>query len=155
METALNIRPETLETALPHIDLALCDLKHMDATDHHHYTGVSNRRILENLERVAESGTPIVIRIPVVPGLNGTEENLAATATYLVEHLGSSVRQVQLLPYRRLGVEKYASLGMPYPMEDFEAPPRETWERDILQFAELMSSYGLDAVAGAGARVPV
>ena len=106
METALNIRPEALETALPYIDLALCDLKHMDATDHQRYTGVSNQRILKNLERVAASGTPIVIRIPVVPGLNGTEENPAATATYLVEHLGSSVRQVQLLPYRRLGVEK-------------------------------------------------
>lgn len=155
VETALNIRPEALEAALPFIDLALCDLKHMDATAHQHYTGVSNQKILENLGRVANSGTPIVIRIPVVPGHNGTKENLAATANYLVEELGSSVVQVQLLPYRRLGVEKYASLGIPYPMEGFENPPRETWEKDILQFAELMSSYGLDAVAGAGARIPV
>lgn len=154
VETALNFKPEVLEAALPWVDLALCDVKHMDATAHRRFTGVSNTRILENLERVAESGTPVVIRIPVVPGHNGTEENLMATADYLAKNLGNRVLQIQLLPFRRLGVEKYASIGMLYPMAEFEAPAREEWEQDILRFAEKMCSYGLDAVAGAGARIP-
>jgi pyruvate formate lyase activating enzyme len=155
VETALNLKTAVLDAALPHIDLALCDLKHMDSGAHKRYTGVPNERILENLGRVADSGTPIVIRIPVVPGHNGTEENLRATAKFLVEKLGGLVAQVQLLPFRRLGVEKYASIGIPYPMEDFTTPPREQWEKNILQFAEMMCSFGLHAVAGSGARIPI
>jgi len=155
VETALNYKPDVLDAALEHVDLALCDLKHMDSTDHKRYTGVPNERILDNLRRVVESGTPVVIRIPVVPGHNGTGENLRATAKFLAEELGGRVLQIQLLPFRKLGVEKYASLGIPYPMKDFDAPPRERWEKDIVQFADMMSGFGLNAVAGSGARIPI
>jgi len=149
VETALNVGSDILDAALPLIDLALCDLKHMDPAAHKRFTGVGNHRILRNLDKVAASGTPIVIRIPVVPGLNGTEDNLRATARYIAEELDGHVIQVQLLPFRKLGLEKYRSLGMEYPMQDFEAPPRDRWEKDIRRFAEMMCSYGLDAVAGA------
>jgi hypothetical protein len=63
--------------------------------------------------------------------------------------------QIQLLPFRKLGEKKYASLGMPYPMAEFDAPPRERWERDILGFAEMMSSYGLNAAAGSGGKIAI
>ena len=155
VETALNYKSDVLDEVLPLVDLFLCDLKHMDSAVHQRFTGVPNERILENLERVVDFGTPVVIRIPVVPGHNGTEENLRATAKYIAEKLDGRVAQVQLLPFRKLGVEKYASLGIPYPMKDFEAPPREVWEKDIRRFADMMSSYGLNAVAGSGARIPV
>ena len=69
-----------LDAVLPLVDLFLCDLKHMEPEAHKRFTGVSNERILENLERVVDSGTPVVIRIPVVPGHNGTGENLNAVA---------------------------------------------------------------------------
>lgn len=154
VETALNYNSKVLDKALPYVDLAYCDLKHMDSAAHKRFTGVPNERILENLKKVVASGTRVVIRIPVVPGHNGTEENLRATAKFLAEDIGGRVAQIQLLPFRKLGVEKYASLGIPYPMEDFEAPPREVWEQDIRQFAEMMSSYGLNAVAGTGAKIP-
>jgi len=155
VETALNYSSAVLDRALPYIDVALCDLKHMDAADHRRFTGVSNERILANLEKVVTYGTPVVIRIPVVPEHNGTEENLRATARYLVEKLEGRVIQVQLLPFRKLGVEKYASLGIDYPMADFEAPPRETWEADIHRYADVMSGYGLNVVPGSGARIPL
>jgi pyruvate formate lyase activating enzyme len=155
VETALNYSADVLDKALPYMDMAYCDLKHMDSGAHNRFTGVPNERILENLKKVVDSGTPVVIRIPVVPGHNGTEENLRATAKFLVNEIGGHVAQIQLLPFRKLGVEKYASLGMPYPMADFEAPPREEWEKDIQRFARIMSSYGLKAVAGSGARIPV
>jgi pyruvate formate lyase activating enzyme len=155
VETALNYKPGVLDAALAHIDLALCDLKHMNSADHKQFTGVSNERILKNLRRVVESGTPVVIRIPVVPGHNGTGENLRETARFISEDLEGRVLQIQLLPFRKLGVEKYASLGIPYPMKQFAAPAREVWEKDILHFAEMMSSFGLNAEAGSGARIPV
>jgi pyruvate formate lyase activating enzyme len=153
IETALNYRSDILDAALPFIDLALCDLKHMDPAEHRRFTGAGNTQILRNLGKVAQSGTPIVIRIPVVPGHNGTEDNLRATARYIAEELDGHVIQVQLLPFRKLGLEKYRSLGMDYPMQEFEVPPRERWEQDIRGFAAMMSSYGLDAVAGANHRI--
>jgi len=153
VETALNYPSTVLDRALPYIDVALCDLKHMDATAHRRFTGVSNERILANLEKVVDYGTPVVIRIPVVPDHNGTEENLRATARYLAEKLEGRVIQVQLLPFRKLGVEKYASLGIDYPMAGFEAPPRETWEDNIRRYADVMSRYGLNVVPGSGARI--
>ncbi len=150
VETALNYRSEVLDEVFPLVDLFLCDLKHMDADAHRRYTGVSNEAILTNLRRIVESGAEVVIRIPVVPEHNGTEQNLRATARFITDDLGGRVRQVQLLPFRKLGEEKYASLDLPYPMKGFQAPPREIWEPAIRDFASMMSGYGLNVVAGAG-----
>ena len=155
VETALNYKPEVLDAALPHMDLALCDLKHMDSSAHQRYTGVPNKQILDNLKYVVRSGTATVIRIPVVPEHNGSEENLRATARFIADELGGRVVQVQLLPFHKMGVEKYASLGMKYPMAAFNAPPREIWEQNILHFAEMMNSYGLNVVAGTGHRITI
>jgi pyruvate formate lyase activating enzyme len=155
VETALNYKPDVLDQALPHVDLALCDLKHVDPEAHMRFTGVTNERILANLLKVVESGTPVVIRIPVVPEHNGTEENLRATAKFIAQELSGRVVQLQLLPFRKLGEKKYASLGKPYPMAEFDGPPRELWESDIRGFAEMMSSYGLNAVAGSGGKIPL
>ena len=153
VETALNVRISALDAALPFVDLALCDLKHMDSAAHKRFTGAGNCRILRNLDKVAASVTPIVVRIPVVPDHNGTEDNLRATACYIAEEHDGRVIQVQLLPYRKLGLERYRFLGMAYPMQDFEAPPREQWENDIRGFAEMMRSYGVYTVAGASHRI--
>jgi len=153
VETALNYNAEVLDAALPYIDLALCDLKHMDNAAHKRFTGVPNERILVNLRRVVESGTPVVIRIPVVPEHNGTEENLRETARFVAEDLGGRVRQIQLLPFRKLGEDKYASLGMTYPMADFQTPEREVWEASIRHFVNIMQAYGVPAVAGSGSKI--
>lgn len=153
VETALNYDPTVLDAALPHVDLALCDVKCVDPDAHRRFTGVANDRILGNLEKVMDYGTPIVVRIPVVPEHNGTEEHLRETAKLLTEDLDGRVQQVQLLPFRKLGVEKYTSLGMPYPMTDFDAPPRAAWEENIRRLAEMMGSYGLNVAAGSGARI--
>jgi pyruvate formate lyase activating enzyme len=154
METALNVRSDRLDPVLPLLDLIFCDLKHLDPAEHRRLTGVSNDRILANLRKVVGSGLRVVIRIPVVPEHNDTEANLHATAVFIAEQLGSRVEQIQLLPFRKLGEEKYASLGMRYPMQDFAAPPRETWERRLTNAARSMSCYGLNVVAGAGDALP-
>jgi pyruvate formate lyase activating enzyme len=150
VETALNYHGEVLDEVLPLVDMIFCDLKHLDGEAHRRCTGSSNERILANLRRVVRSGASLVVRIPVVPHYNGSDENLAATARFIAEELEGKVRQVQLLPFRKLGEEKYASLGKAYPMRDYESPPRETWERDLRQAAARMSEYGLPVVAGAG-----
>jgi pyruvate formate lyase activating enzyme len=150
METALNVRSDALDEVLPLLDMIFCDLKLLDPAAHRRCTGASNERILANLRKVVASGVRTVIRIPVVPDHNGAESDLRATARFVAEELGGRVAQVQLLPFRKLGEDKYQALGMRYPMRDFAAPPRESWEPALLRAAGIMSEYGLNVAAGAG-----
>jgi len=97
----------------------------------------------------------VVIRIPIVPEHNGTEQNLRATARFVAEDLGGRVRQIQLLPFRKLGEDKYASLGMTYPMAGFQSLQREVWEANIRHFVDVMRTYGVPAVAGTGSKLEI
>lgn len=155
VETALNYKPQILDAALPFIDLALCDLKVRDSAAHQQFTGAPNEQILANLRKVVDYGTPVVIRIPVVPEHNATDENMRETARFVVDELGGRVLQVQLLPFRKLGEDKYASLGMAYPMARLQTPEREAWEKNIRHFVDIMREIGTPAVAGAGSRIEV
>jgi len=135
-------------------DLLITDIKHMDPDKHRGLTGADNRVILSNIRRTVESGVPLVIRIPVIPDHNNGEDNIRAIAEFISKVLHNNVRQVQLLPYRKLGAEKYASLGLPYPMGDDYAPPeRSMWEPSILELVALMKSYGVPAVAGSNTKM--
>ncbi|MRR39103.1 glycyl-radical enzyme activating protein, partial [bacterium] len=132
LETELAVDPGVVEKVAPHADLIITDIKHMDPGKHREYTGLDNARILGNIEALAESDHQLVIRIPIVPGHNDARENIEATARFIRNRLGNRVSQVQLLPYRQLGVEKYASLGMDYGMDGFQIPERKAWEINIL-----------------------
>jgi len=92
-------------------DLILFDLKTSDADRHRSATGVSNERILANLRLLATGPTPIWLRVPLVPGVNDDDQELAAMA-YLASTLGA-VRQVSILPYHELGRDKRERLGLP------------------------------------------
>ena len=108
IETAGAVPASELDLVLPHADLFLFDLKHVDPAAHRAATGADNRRILENLARVAASGTPVVVRVPVIPGFNDSEQALVAIADRAA---GLGIGRIDLLPYHRLGSSKYAALG--------------------------------------------
>lgn len=154
LESSLHVRPEILERAYPFADMIITDIKQMDPAQHREYTGVSNELILKNIEKTAEAGKPLIIRIPVIPDHNNGEENIIATAKFIIEKLGNRVMQVQLLPYRQLGVEKYKSLGRDYPMNYLIPPERNIWESNIKNLADVLSSYGITAVAGTTVKTP-
>ncbi|MFO7714982.1 glycyl-radical enzyme activating protein [Desulfosarcina sp.] len=99
-----------IERMLPRLQLVLFDLKIMNADQHRHYTGVPNQTIVDNLKRVACSQTPLRIRIPLIPGITDGDDNLAAI-TRLAGTL-KTVQGIDLLPYHRIGEEKYRRLGM-------------------------------------------
>jgi pyruvate formate lyase activating enzyme len=149
LETALHCGSNILEELYPFADLIISDIKHMDAGKHREYTGVGNERVLRNLEITVAMDKPLIVRVPVIPGHNDDEANIRATTKFIVERLNNKVLQVQLLPYRPLGVEKYTSIGKPYLM----APqsPADLGRRDaqLCLLVELMRSYGVPAVAGA------
>ena len=99
-------------------DYFLYDLKLADDATHQRYTGVSNRRILANFASLAASGKPFTVRIPLIPGVTDTTENLSAIARLLQD---SGVFSVELLPYNRMAGGKYKMLLRTYDPQFDEA----------------------------------
>ena len=85
-----------IQKVLPHTDLLISDIKHMDSKIHKKYTGVPNTKILKNLKRLAKEGYEMVLRIPVIPQVNDDMDNIKATADFILEELGEKVRTLQL-----------------------------------------------------------
>ncbi|HML03424.1 MAG TPA: glycyl-radical enzyme activating protein [Candidatus Bathyarchaeia archaeon] len=98
------------------IDLFLFDVKIMGDLRHRKYTGVSNRRILENLQRMVKNGGRVEVSLPIIPGINDDEENIEKTGEFLASL--RKIESVSLLPYHRMGVDKYKSLGKPYKLAE-------------------------------------
>ena len=120
---------ESVRPALERMDLIFMDLKHMDPELHRQYTGVSNERILENIARLGslKQEPETVIRIPVIGGVNNSEENIAASAAYVHDVLPDA--RMELLPYHSLGRIKYEAIGMPFGQEDFYTPDKEEMKK--------------------------
>lgn len=116
-------RWEALEPVLQHTDLVLYDLKEIDPARHLAFTGGSNERILSNLLRVRDfvrkdgSRPAIWIRTPLVPGLTATEENIAAIARFLTDHLGERVGRWDLCAFNNTCAAKYERLGQPWKLK--------------------------------------
>jgi pyruvate formate lyase activating enzyme len=128
-----------LERVLEHTDLVLYDLKLIDAEAHSAVVKAPNDPILENAERVAGSGVPMIVRIPLIPGLTETDENLESIARFVAE-LGPGVRAVNVLPYHRFGTSKYQMLDRPYELGELKPPGEERLEAIVAVFGSL----GLD-----------
>lgn len=138
---------QEIEKILPVTDLLISDIKHMDPQKHKQYTGVDNCRILDNLRDLAKEGRELILRIPVIPGVNDDMENMEATADFIINELKDSVRTLQLLSFMRLGVEKYQSLGMPYEMENVKFN-RKSLQKHINELADYFSSRGIHCLVG-------
>jgi len=119
--------PEVVERIAARTDLFLFDLKVIDEKKHLAFTGESNRLILDNLKRLAGLGKGIVVRLPVVPGVNDDEDNVARTAEFL-RSLGT-IKDISLLPYHKLGRDKYRGLEKPAPGGEFTPPSAQGLER--------------------------
>lgn len=118
---------EVIAGILPYLDTYLMDIKHTNTAKHREFTGRANDLMLANAEKIAASGqTELIIRVPVIPTFNETPEEIAAIARFASRLPG--VRQIHLLPYHRLGQDKYKALGRPYLMEGILPPEREHME---------------------------
>ena len=109
VDTAGHLPFEYFERILPFTDLFLYDIKCLDSEKHEKYTGVKNERILENLERLLKCGASVWVRIPVIPTVNDTKEEIQGIKT-LLDAFGKPER-IELLPYHAMGEHKYAALG--------------------------------------------
>jgi pyruvate formate lyase activating enzyme len=110
VDTCGYIPYEAIETINGWVDLYLYDLKLINESEHIKYTGASNTLIHDNLERLLREGKAVEIRIPLIPDITDTEENIAGTIEYL-KSLDASIR-LHLLPYNKIGEGKYERFGM-------------------------------------------
>lgn len=127
---------DTFRQVLERCDYMLYDLKLADPALHKQYTGVSNAPILHNLDTLARSGKPFVIRIPLIPGVTDTEENLAGLAALLQSY---GIAYAELMPYNPLAGSKYPLVGRAYAPGFDETRPVET-------HPEVFAAHGITTV---------
>jgi pyruvate formate lyase activating enzyme len=139
IETCGASRWEPLEQVAAHADLVLYDLKLIDPGQHRRWTGVGNQRILRNIDRLAGGAGPRVqVRVPLIPRITDTEENLRAIFTHV---RGIGLSSVTLLPFNPSAGAKYEWLGMSCAVEG------NTQSDEMLErFAEMARRAGLEAV---------
>jgi pyruvate formate lyase activating enzyme len=138
LDTCGFARWDVLEEIRKSVDLFLYDLKLIDDARHHKVTGVSNASILENLRRLSRKGHRIILRVPVIPGINDDEGNIRAIAMLAADlpHL----ERIDLLSYHRIGRDKYRSLGRVCPMPEVDPPS----DKRIAEIARRLRALGLD-----------
>ncbi|MEG1957753.1 MAG: glycyl-radical enzyme activating protein [Lachnospiraceae bacterium] len=118
---------EIIESMLPYLDQYLLDIKHMDGAKHKEFTGKSNELMLENARKIAASNqTKLSIRVPVIPTFNDTVAEIKEIGRFADSLPG--VQKIYLLPYHRLGQDKYEGLGRTYFMEGILPPTNEHME---------------------------
>jgi pyruvate formate lyase activating enzyme len=148
VESELFCKKEILDEIIPVTDLFISDIKHMDSEQHRQITNVGNEIILENLKYLVSKNIPLVLRIPIVTGYNDSIENIRKTGEFIQKELHNKIIQLQLLPFRPLGEDKYEALGLSYPMKDTPSN-RESFTPQLKRIEEELQKYGVPAVLGA------
>ena len=143
VDTAGFVKTDIILKVAEHTDLFLYDLKFMDPEKHRKWTGVTNEKILENLKALADTGAKIIIRIPLIGGVNDDAENMETTARF-VAGLSGVKKEVNLLPYHKIAQTKYQKLGRPEDFQLLEEPSKEIQ----LQAISIFQKYGLMANIG-------
>lgn len=140
IETSGYARRESLLMMAPFIDLFLYDIKHIDPDRHYELTGVRNERILDNLTELLHRGYNVQIRMPLIRGLNDSEDTIRRTLEFLQQFKGyKNFQGIDLLPYHKLGVNKYKQLDMEYAItEDLSFK-----EQELDKIEEFIKGYDL------------
>ena len=125
VDTAGHIPLESFEKILPYTDLFLYDIKIFDSQKHKQYVGVSNELILENLKKLFERKAKLWIRIPIIPDVNDSIEEIQKIKDFL-KTIGTA-EKIELLPYHAMGENKYRAIGKE--PQIFKTPDAENMKR--------------------------
>ncbi|MBP3380176.1 MAG: pyruvate formate lyase-activating protein [Ruminococcus sp.] len=123
LDTSGAIYNEAVETALKYTDLVMLDIKHTDSCLHKKLTGIGNEQVLAFAEHLRDIGKPMWVRRVVVPGITDSEDELFHLGEYLADF--PNLKALDVLPYHDLAREKYAKLGLDYPLPSTPALPKE------------------------------
>ena len=142
VETCGYVNLEFLQTISDYVNLFLYDLKLMDHQKHQNFTGVPNELILDNLRWLAEHHPRVIVRVPIIPGINDDEENLSQLGDFVASL--KRVSELHILPYHKAGVDKYQRLGLIYLLPDIQSPDNEHLE----QIVGRLEKFGLTVKIG-------
>jgi len=135
---------KNLEKVLDHVDLIMFDIKHMDPKIHKKLCGCSNLSILRNLRNLSQrKDVEVIVRFPVIPGLNDSEDNVNNTARF-VASLNGNIKRVEILPYHNYGENKYKRLGKRYLLKGLALPSDEHMQA----IKNIVEGYGLNVQVG-------
>lgn len=119
IESALCVPENIIRDIAPLTGLFMCDIKSMDDKIHKKYTGISNKKILANIALLSELGADVLIRVPVINGVNADETNIRQMAEFLLNQ--THIRRIELLELHTLAAHKYKSLGLQDTLSGFNA----------------------------------
>lgn len=142
IETCGEVPYGNFEEIIPYMDLFLFDLKTMDEEKHIKYTGRSNKRILQNLQKVSQQSTTVV-RIPIIPGINDSDKDIDEFGTFL-SGMSDRIKNINILPYHDLGKSKYDALEREYLLPDIKAPSAE----HMAHIKERLEGFGFNVKIG-------
>lgn len=142
VETCGFVDSEILTGASTYVDQYLYDLKIIQDERHRKFTRASNALILRNVRELARSHAHVIIRFPVIPGVNDDEENVSQLGEFVSSV--EKVEEVDVLPYHELGISKYKRLGVSYRMREIRPPSTE----EVAGIAEQLRGYGLKVKIG-------
>lgn len=120
------------------LDCVFVDIKHMDDETHKKLTGVSNRRILKNITLMSQMHPKIILRVPLIEGVNTDEENIRSMCEFIGQN--TTVEGIELLPYHDLGKSKYSALGVAF--NPFTTPDATKIE----EIKKILIDYGISIV---------
>ncbi|WP_313339174.1 glycyl-radical enzyme activating protein [Sedimentibacter sp.] len=141
IETSGYFNFEEIKDILEKMDLIFVDIKHMDESKHIIFTGKSNKIILNNINKMNDLNVPIVVRIPVIEGVNADDFNISETAEFVKENIDNP--KIELLPYHSFGDEKYEALGIEKPSRAFKTPPVDR----LKKLRKLIEEQGVKVVS--------
>ena len=113
IETALNVPWENALKVIPYTDLVFADFKIADSDKHKQYTGSSNSLIIQNLQKLSREHNNVILRIPVIPKVNDSENDMEEFAS-IINTFESGIKEIELLKYNNLAESKYAFSGREY-----------------------------------------
>lgn len=142
VETCGFFKLEILQTISVNVNLFLYDLKIIDSQKHQRFTGVPNQLIIENLRWLAEHHPRVVVRVPIIPGVNADEESIAQIGQFVASL--KRVPEIHCLPYHKAGLEKYRRLARTYQLPDIVPPKQEAME----QVVNRLEQFGLKVKIG-------
>ena len=138
VETSGYFDWEKVKDIFEFLDCVFVDIKHMDDETHKKLTGVSNRMILENITLMSQMHPKIILRVPLIEGVNTDEENIRRMCEFICQN--TAVEGIELLPYHDLGKSKYSALGVGF--NPFITPDANK----IQEIKKIITDYGISIV---------
>ena len=142
VDTTLFAKSQTVKEIMAETELFIVDLKLMDSPKHSQYCGVPNELILANIRMIAEAGKDMLIRIPLISGINADEENISRSAEFL-SSLPQWRKVVHLLPYHDIGKGKHEKLGTVYNTGNI--PMSSPTQEEVQRCIDIFKDYGIEA----------